>query len=147
MSIPQPTAVAVSRWLSGQLTDIVTPQDNAFGSDGNFVVVSFLNEVIKFDGDSNFMMRFPTGVGTARSTAFQGCQSNPVATGACIPFGTSVSEISTDADVTVEIDATSNVIAEIVNSDVTENTGNTTPSGGGGALDYFFLWFAALQLL
>jgi len=65
----------------------ITPQGIAFDSDGNFVVVSFRNEVIKFDGDGNFMMRFPTGDGTARSTAFQGCQPLPGANGECVPFG------------------------------------------------------------
>jgi len=49
----------------------IVPQGIAFDDQGNFVVVSHLNEVIKFDGEGNFLMRFPTGPGTARSTAFQ----------------------------------------------------------------------------
>ena len=50
----------------------VVPQGIAFDANGDFYVVSYLNEVIKFDGDGNFLLRFPTGAGTSRSTAFSG---------------------------------------------------------------------------
>ncbi len=52
----------------------IIPQGIAFDGDGNFYVVSFLNEVLKFDSLGNFVQRFPTGDGTSRSMAFQGCQ-------------------------------------------------------------------------
>ncbi len=66
----------------------IVPQGIAFDSEGSFYVVSYLNEVLKFDADGRFISRFPTGEGTARSTAFQGCQ--PSEAGACVPFGTNV---------------------------------------------------------
>jgi len=68
----------------------IVPQGIAFDDAGNFVVVSYLNEVIKFDGDGNFLMRYPTGPGTARSTAFQACQLQPGANGACVALGADV---------------------------------------------------------
>lgn len=63
----------------------IIPQGIAFDGDGSFYVVSFLGEVLKFDRDGNFLTRFPTGEGTSRSTAFQGCQA--IENGVCIPFG------------------------------------------------------------
>ena len=65
----------------------VVPQGIAFDDEGNFVVVSYLNEVIKFDTDGNFLMRYPTGPGTARSTAFQACQLQPGQNGECVALG------------------------------------------------------------
>ena len=63
----------------------IVPQGIAFDGNGDFYVVSFLNEVLKFDSNGNFIMRFPTGAGTARSTAFQGCQAD--IDDRCVPLG------------------------------------------------------------
>ncbi len=78
----------------GDGRDIV-PQGIAFDSQGDFYVVSYLNEVIKFDGEGNFITRFPTGQGTARSTAFQGCQMD--ANGNCVPLGVSNTSVATSS--------------------------------------------------
>ena len=124
----------------------IVPQGIAFDSDGSFFVVSFLNEVIKFDGDGNFMMRFPTGTGTARSTAFQGCQAD--AAGECVPFGANSSENTTDAsidmDVTTETDEPSDEASEIDSSSLSSASNVTGSSGGGGAFVFSLLWLAVL---
>lgn len=72
----------------------IVPQGIAFEDTGNFAVVSFLNEVVKFDGNGNFLMRFPTGAGTARSTAFQSCQPNENSSDECLPLGVVQSDLS-----------------------------------------------------
>lgn len=72
----------------------IVPQGIAFEDNGNFAVVSYLNEVVKFDGSGNFLMRFPTGEGTARSTAFQSCQINANDTDECLPLGVAQTDVS-----------------------------------------------------
>ncbi len=67
----------------------IVPQGIAFDGNGDFYVVSFLNEVLKFDSNGNFIARFPTGAGTSRSTAFQGCQAD--IDDRCVPLGVDVS--------------------------------------------------------
>ncbi len=76
----------------------IVPQGIAFRDDGSFYVVSFLNEVLHFDGDGNFLKRFPTGQGTARSTAFQACTAND--NGECVPLGASVTTSASTTPVT-----------------------------------------------
>jgi len=75
----------------------IVPQGIAFDDSGNFVVVSFQNEVIKFDGDGNFLARFPTGEGTARSTAFQTCKLNESNSDECLPLGVEQTESTNTA--------------------------------------------------
>jgi len=99
----------------------IVPQGIAFDDQGNFVVVSNLNEVIKFDGSGNFMMRFPTGPGTSRSTAFQACESQPDDNGECVPLGSTANESQTTAG-TGSTDSQSGV-----------------SGGGGGGLSLLFL--------
>ncbi|MFK7862086.1 MAG: hypothetical protein AB8B64_24985 [Granulosicoccus sp.] len=74
----------------------IVPQGIAFDDSGDFVVISNLNEVIKFDGDGNFLMRFPTGEGTARSTAYQSCQPDESGGNNCLPLG--VTQIALDSN-------------------------------------------------
>lgn len=99
----------------------VVPQGIAFDDEGNFVVISYLNEVIKFDGDGNFITRFPTGAGTARSTAFQACEPQQDAGTGCVALGAS---------------ATTSV-------DNIDSTGAGSSGGGGGA---FSIWLLAVCL-
>ncbi len=100
----------------------VVPQGIAFDDEGNFVVVSYLNEVIKFDGNGNFLIRYPTGPGTARSTAFQACESQPGANGECVALGSTVAALQTNSDT----DASDS------QGDVSMNE-VAVSSGGGGA--------------
>jgi len=65
----------------------LVPQGIAFSDDGHFFVISMLGEVLEFDGDGNFLSRFPTGSGTPRSTAFQGCESGTPDADLCVPLG------------------------------------------------------------
>ena len=105
----------------------IVPQGIAFDSAGDFYVVSFLNEVIKFDSDGNFIMRFPTGDGTSRSTAFQGCEQ--VVDGVCVPFGsTSVSAVSANNEGVVDTTAIGAV----------PETGS---GGGGGSIGLYSIIF------
>lgn len=99
----------------------IVPQGIAFEDTGNFVVVSFLNEVIKFDGDGNFLMRFSTGEGTARSTAFQACQPQDNITDECLPLGVAQTDSST--------------------------TEESTGSSGSGRMDLSFLALLALLVV
>lgn len=96
----------------------IVPQGIAFDGGGSFYVVSFLDEVLQFDGDGNFQTRFPTGAGTSRSTAFQGCQA--IDNGVCIPFG-EVSEASVDED--------NNTVG--ANDNTTPSNMSVSSSGGG----------------
>jgi hypothetical protein len=80
-----PTAIAPA-------SDIV-PQGIAFDDQGNFIVVSFENDVFKFSGDGAFLSSFSTGAMAAggtnprsRSTAFQGCEGDKDTVG-CVPLG------------------------------------------------------------
>jgi len=100
----------------------VVPQGIAFDDEGNFVVVSYLNEVIKFDGNGNFLMRYPTGPGTARSTAFQACESQPGANGECVALGSIVAALQTNSDTD-----TSDSQGDVSMNEV------AVSSGGGGA--------------
>ena len=61
--------------------EALVPQGIAFADDGHFFVVSFRDAVFEFDGDGRFVTSFPTGPGTARSTAFRRCD------GACAASG------------------------------------------------------------
>ena len=94
----------------------IVPQGIAFDGSGDFYVVSYQNEVIKFDSDGNYLMRFPTGSGTGRSTAFQGCRTDVDMSQTCVPLGTDGA------------------------SDVTNNP-ESTSSSGGGASNYVLLAF------
>lgn len=76
----------------------IVPQGIAFDGNGDFYVTSFLNEVLKFDSDGNFIMRFATGSGTSRNIAFQGCQAD--ITDRCVPFGVEVALIP-DGDISL----------------------------------------------
>jgi len=82
-----PSGNLITRLLSADIDNgrAIVPQGIAFDGDGSFYVVSYLNEVLKFDNDGKFLMRFATGDGTSRSTAFQGCQDTQG--GTCVPFG------------------------------------------------------------
>jgi len=139
--------------LPGDIDDgrRIVPQGIAFDSDGNFVVVSFLNEVIKFDGDGNFMMRFPTGEGTARSTAFQGCQPQSGAAGECVPFGAlgseAGSETTTDADATVDTPDGEFSGVEVSNLENASGVVGSSSGGGGGAFGFSMIWLAPLLCL
>jgi len=121
----------------------VVPQGIAFDSNGDFMVVSFLNEVIKFDDDGNYLMRFPTGPGTARSTAFQGCRTDVDTSQGCVPLGVDTANVSTGITETANTDIAKDntVLPE------TEGTNNMTvsstvsSSSGGGANDLLFLTF------
>jgi len=105
----------------------IVPQGIAFDSAGDFYVVSFLNEVIKFDSNGNFITRFPTGDGTSRSTAFQGCEQ--VVDGVCVPFGsTSVSAVSANNEGVVDTTAIGAV----------PETGS---GGGGGSIGLYSIIF------
>lgn len=95
----------------------IVPQGIAFDSAGDFYVVSFLNEMLKFDSDGNFLMRFPTGDGTARSTAFQGCRAD--VDDACVPLGVELGDEETAGS------------AGDSNSD--ESITSASETGGGGA--------------
>jgi len=70
----------------------IIPQGIAFDGEGSFYVVSYSDEVLKFSADGRFLMRFPTGSGTSRSTAFQGCQR--IEDAQCIPFGVAGADVT-----------------------------------------------------
>ena len=93
------------------------------------------------------MMRFPTGTGTARSTAFQGCQPQAGSTGDCVPFGASSSEnaidISIDMDATGDTDGSTGEPSEIDNSNLS-STSDITDSSGGGAFGFSLLWLTVI---
>ncbi len=94
--------------LPGEIDDgsAIVPQGIAFDDNGDFYVVSYRNEVIKFDASGNFLFRFPTGNGTARSTAFQACQTETTSQ-QCIPLGADI--VGTDMGATGEtIDTNAN---------------------------------------
>jgi DNA-binding beta-propeller fold protein YncE len=110
----------------------ITPQGIAFDSNGDFYVVSFLNEVLKFDSDGNFISRFPTGDGTSRSTAFQGCRAD--VEGSCVPLGVEVSGEDADGGGT-ETEGT----GDGTDADDAGEEEVTDSSSGGGALS---LWLA-----
>lgn len=90
----------------------IIPQGIAFDDQGDFFVVSMRNEVFKFDGEGQFLMRFPTGAGTSRSTAFQNCKD-------CVE----PTAINSPA-VTVE-------------NTVSTTEGTASSSGGGGGFGIF----------
>jgi len=117
----------------------IVPQGIAFDDAGDFVVVSFLNEVIKFDGDGNFLMRFPTGNGTARSTAFQACQPNSP-DGECIAFGVDMTDSNSAAGDTEELTGGLNENASAV---IPASTG----SSGGGAAGFSMLYLLLFIML
>ncbi len=50
----------------------IIPQGIAFDHQGHFTVASFAtNTIFQFDGDGNFLTSYPTGLGNARSIAYQ----------------------------------------------------------------------------
>ncbi len=100
----------------------VVPQGIALDDNGDIFVISYHNEVIKFDTDGNFLMRFPTGDGVSRSTAFQACQTG-TGSDTCIPLG-------------VDMVGTGNE-----GSDVSLN------SGGGGGSTYLLSLLSLVLLL
>ncbi len=105
----------------------IVPQGIAFDDAGDFYVISFLNEVLKFDSDGNFILRFPTGSGTSRSTAFQGC--NPDIGDRCVPLG--VADMTLDSNV-----ASTNT--DPIDSVTTDTTSESLDSSsGGGAFSLF----------
>ncbi len=112
----------------------VVPQGIAFDDEGSFVVVSYLNEVIKFDADGNFLNRFPTGPGTARSTAFQACESQPGANGECIALGANAS-LSTNAGEPQTESGTDSLESQ----NGVAITADTASSGGGGSVGFSML--------
>ena len=70
---------------------------------------------------------FPTGDGTSRSTAFQGCEQ--VVDGVCVPFGsTSVSAVSANNEGVVDTTAIG----------VVPETGS---GGGGGSIGLYSIIF------
>lgn len=129
----------------------IVPQGIAFDDNGDFYVVSFRNEVIKFDSDGNFLMRFPTGTGTSRSTAFQACQSD-TASGACVPLGVDVAGLDNSAA------TTGNVAGNVATDEVADTGGSsntvetvativdTESESGGGSKDILFLGFLMVLL-
>lgn len=108
----------------------VIPQGIAFDDEGNFVVVSYLNEVIKFDGDGNFLMRFPTGPGTARSTAFQACELQPNANGECVVLGSTAAAPQTNSGTDANDSQGGVSMSEVATS---------SGGGGGGSLLFSLL--------
>jgi len=110
----------------------IVPQGIAFDDEGNFVVVSYLNEVIKFDSDGNFLKRFPTGSGTARSTAFQACEPQQSDSTECVALGTGVTPMPTIQDSGVLSESTSEMASD-------ESTDSEGSSGGGGAISMWML--------
>lgn len=76
----------------------IVPQGIAFDGNGDFYVVSFLNEVLKFDANGEFLTRFSTGSGTSRSTAFQGCRAD--ISERCVPLGVSATDVVDSGPVT-----------------------------------------------
>lgn len=120
----------------------ITPQGLAFDDQGNFFVVSWNNEVFKFDGDGNYISRFATGSGTARSVAFQACEGDKNTEG-CVVLGST--QNSTSEDLTNN-DNTSNDTVNTVtdgNSDTNSDNMNAemmnSGSSGGGTFSYGFL--------
>jgi DNA-binding beta-propeller fold protein YncE len=116
----------------------IVPQGIAFDDEGNFVVVSFLNEVIKFDGDGNFLMRFPTGDGTARSTAFQACRPDQGIGDTCVSFASNEGATS-GADDTPDNNASENDLANMSET--------ISGSDGSGTFGLFFLALNLVSLL
>lgn len=112
----------------------VVPQGIAFDSTGDFYVASFLNEVLKFDADGNFMMRFATGDGSSRSIAFQGCQQ--IVDGSCVPFGGDSTTVDSDAM------AEGDVPEDQSSIDAAPQTMES--DSGGGAVSLFGLTLLAL---
>lgn len=50
----------------------IIPQGIAFDHHGNFAVASFAtNQIFQFNGDGQFLLSYPTGVGNSRSIAYQ----------------------------------------------------------------------------
>ena len=125
-----PSGNLLTSMLPAQIDDgrPVVPQGIAFDSKGSFYVVSYLNEVLKFDSDGRFINRFPTGTGTARSTAFQGCQ--PTEADACVPFGNSVNDgtLTTDAS----------------GGDGTQGQTTVSANGGGGFAGWLLIGLLAV---
>ncbi len=135
--------------LPSQIDDgsSIIPQGIAFDGDGDFYVVSFLNEVIKFDSDGNFLMRFPTGSGTARSTAFQPCQSAGVAQ-ECISLGVDATLTGGNPDnsnMEVSNDITSDISVAI--ESMVGTTDTATNTGGGGSSETVLVLSMGLMLL
>ena len=101
----------------------IVPQGIAFDSNGDFYVTSFVNEILRFDSDGNFITRFPTGSGTSRNIAFQGCQAN--ITDSCVPFGV-------DAVVTPDLEFPTTF-------------GGSGGGGGGGAFSLLAIGLLAIR--
>ena len=107
----------------------IVPQGIAFDANGDFYVVSMLNEILKFDSSGNFIMRFPTGSGTARSTAFQGCQ--PDTADQCIPLG---------------IDPADTNSTDTTDTDANTTNSQTAPSDSGGSSGLSIILLALLSV-
>ena len=134
---------------NGNLLQVMTPQDIddgsaiipqgiAFQSDGSFVVVSYLNEVLKFDADGNFLMRFPTGEGTARSTAFAMAD----VAGADVATADLVTTAASNTD------TTSQETTAVTETDSAVVTDSSSPgSGGSGRLGLVLLVLLCFALL
>ncbi len=114
----------------------IMPQGIAFDDEGNFVVISYLNEVIKFDADGNFLMRFPTGPGTARSTAYQACQPQQDGGASCLALGDNVGAgVQSQPDVagSPAAIATGSEMTSDGSDDSAVNMMTLSGSSGGGA--------------
>jgi len=119
----------------------IIPQGIAFDGNGDFIVVSYLNEVIKFDSDGNYLMRFPTGSGTARSTAFQGCRTDVDTSQGCVPLGVNTDDANTGSNNNNQgSDNTSTPMSE--NIEIMTARTEITRSSGGGASGILFLTFS-----
>lgn len=119
----------------------IVPQGIAFDDNGDFYVVSFLNEVIKFDSSGNFLMRFPTGEGTSRSTAIQACQADSAGSPSCLPLG--VDAVVTESG-GMENDLSGEPQNPVSASDV-DSVSDTDNDSGSGSKDLLLL--ASLLLL
>ena len=121
----------------------IVPQGIAFDKNGDFYVVSFFNEVIKFDGNGNFLMRFPTGSGTSRSTAFQACQPGTNFQN-CVPPGVSMANEGTGSNEVIageENSAQNNTdgSVDISATDSTMTAIQTNSRSGGGSKSLYIL--------
>lgn len=111
----------------------ITPQGIAFDGNGDFYVVSFLNEVLKFDSDGNFITRFSTGDGTSRSTAFQGCRAD--VEDSCVPLGVEAGDEDADGGGTETEGA--------VDESSADSAGEGEAGGGSSGGGTLSLWFVA----
>ena len=113
--------------------DAITPQGIAFDDNGDFYVVSYGSAVYKFNGNGDYLTKFPVGAGTARSIALRACQGSN-STAGCEPLGLAAAASSASSSTNTNTSSSANPVSQpVVNS-------------SGGATDLISLFLGILCL-